>query len=304
MNGPALSQAGKMTAAIVVLYFPQWTVLQKLLDSLSGQLGKIYLISNGMDDQVRVALREFSESCIITELPNNLGLGTALNIGIKQAIEDQYELALLFDQDSSPPINFLDEMIGEVKKIPKSNRTWAAIGPSFYDARSSGEIILNRFKKNTKAETSINQHSSIISTDCLITSGMLLNLKRLRPFPKFDESFFVDQVDSEWCFRLVSLGYLLFGTTNVRLLHRLSDSMPKHFGRLTFLRYSPIRRYWYYKNSIRLIRCSYTPTHWRFRLAGILAISFIPNLLMDKNYWQSFKMMTKGVFDGFWSVDE
>jgi rhamnosyltransferase len=87
----------------------------------------------------------------------------------------------------------------------------------------------------------------------------------------------------------------------VRLAHRVSDAASWHFGPLTFLRYSPIRRYWFYKNNVRLIRCKYVPNQWKIRLISIMAIWFIPNLLIDQSPWMSAKMMIKGFFDG-WRV--
>lgn len=292
-----MTQHPSITGAIIVLYFPEWEVLQELLESLRNQVSKIYLISNGMGDNIRDALKEFECCTIIVELSNNPGLGKALNVGVALAIDDQCEYVLLFDQDSMAPKNYLAVMLHELQNIPQDSKNWAAIGPSFYDVRSTVGRV-NNFKKDGLRVLGTNDQGSIIPCDCLITSGMLLNLKKLQPFPKFDESFFVDQVDSEWCFRLNAKGYGLYGSRKVQLAHRLSDASAWHIGPLTFLRYSPLRRYWYYKNSVRLIRSPYTPTMWKLRLVGILTVSFIPNLFLDENAWLSAKMMLLGLWSG------
>ena len=286
------------TSAIVVLYFPQWDVLQPLLKSLESQVDKTYVISNGMSEQIRANLQEEFAQSILQELPNNPGLGKALNVGLDLAIADQCDYAFLFDQDSMILGGYVVDMLAETKQVNPRAKPWIAIGPSFYDVRSSKKR-LNQFKKNGRNARKINEESNLISCDCLITSGILLNLKEIEPFPKFDESFFVDQVDSEWCFRVSALGYCLFGSTKIQLAHRLSDAKSIHIGPLTFLSYSPIRRYWFYKNSIRLIRAKYTSMFWKFRLAGMLSIGFIPNLFLDQNAWLSFKMMGNGLIDGF-----
>jgi len=292
-----MNQDAPLSGAIIVLYFPQWDILQELLRSLKAQVSNIYLISNGMSDEIRDALKEFSDCSILEELDLNPGLGKALNVGLKLAIEDQCEYVMLFDQDSLAPLKYLKKMIEESKKIPQANKPWAALGPSFYDARSTS-VRVNQFKKNGRDPEVTSKEESVISCDCLITSGMLINLKQLHPFIGFDESFFVDQVDSEWCFRTSAMGYGIYGTRKIRLAHRLSDSVARKLGPLTFLIYSPLRRYWYYKNSVRLIRSAYVPRSWKLRLAGILTLSFIPNLFLDKNAWLSGKMMISGLFDG------
>lgn len=285
------------TSAIVVLYFPQWEVLRPLIKSLESQVDKTYLISNGMDEQIRTKLQEEFSQSSLQELPNNPGLGKALNVGLDLAIADQCDYTFLFDQDSMIPDGYVSDMLAETQKIDLDTRPWIAIGPSFYDARSSKKR-LNEFKKNGFIASKNNKENDLIACDCLITSGMLLNLKRIEPFPKFDESFFVDQVDSEWCFRVSALGYRLFGNKKIQLAHRLSDAKAIHIGPLTFLSYSPIRRYWYYKNSVRLICGDQTPLIWRLRLAGILIISFIPNLFLDQKSWHSLRMMGNGLIDG------
>ena len=292
-----MDQSTPLSGAIIVLYFPQWDILQELLRSLKAQVSKIYLISNGMSDEIRDALKEFNDCSIVKELHHNLGLGKALNVGLNLANEDQCEYALLFDQDSLAPANYLNKMIAVSKKIPQAKKPWAALGPSFYDARSA-TVRVNQFKKNGRAADLTNEEESVISCDCLITSGMLINLEQLHPFPSFAESFFVDQVDSEWCFRMSAMGYGIYGTRKVRLAHRLSDSVARQLGPLTFLIYSPIRRYWYYKNSVILIRSSYVPLVWKLRLLGILILSFIPNLFLDKHAWSSGKMMISGLWEG------
>ena len=128
-----------------------------------------------------------------------------------------------------------------------------------------------------------------------------MNIKAINPVQYFDESYFVDQVDSEWCFRLRSLGYRIYGTTKVLLGHRLSDSVGLRFGSITFLRYNPIRRYWFYKNSIRLVRSPITALVWKFRLCMNLFLSFVPNIFLDQNAILSCKMMLKGLRDGIFA---
>jgi rhamnosyltransferase len=285
------------TSAIVVLYFPQWDVLQPLLKSLESQVDQTYVISNGMSEQIRVNLQEEFAQSILQELPNNPGLGKALNVGLDLAIVDQCDYAFLFDQDSMIPDGYVINMLVETQKIDSGTKPWIAMGPSFYDVRSSKKR-LNQFKKDGRNARKINKENDLISCDCLITSGMLLNLKEIEPFPKFDESFFVDQVDSEWCFRVSALGYRLFGSIKIQLAHRLSDAKSIHIGPLTFLSYSPIRRYGYYKNSTRLIFGAHTPFIWRLRFVVILIVSFIPNLLLDQSVWGSAKAMIKGFSNG------
>lgn len=290
-------------AAVVVLHFPDLIILQALLKSLKSRVGKLYLISNGIDEESKANLDQDNQCIQLVELENNPGLGKALNVGMQKALEDRIEYLFLFDQDSSPSEVFMQQMIGQLMQAQKIEdpKKVVCIGPSFYDARSVNpmEARRNQFKRDGRAANEgSDADDSPIACDCLITSGMLIHLGQIRPIIFFDESYFVDQVDSEWCFRVRAYGYEIYGSRVVSMGHQISDKKALHIGPLTFLRYSPIRRYWYYKNSIRLIKSPNTSLNWKLRLGGVMLISFIPNLFLDECSWSSAKAMLKGVFAG------
>lgn len=299
-------------AAVVVLYFPDLIILNNLLESLQSQVSKLYLICNGIDEQSKASLDQHHQYTQFIELENNPGLGKALNVGMEMALEDQIEYLFLFDQDSAPNEVFVQQMIGQLNQAKTIENTKfltkadpkkvAAIGPSFYDARSVNpkEATRNQFKRDGRAgHGSSDADDSPIACDCLITSGMLIHLSQIRPGIFFDESYFVDHVDSEWCFRARAHGYAIYGSRAVSMAHRISDGKALHIGPLTFLSYSPIRRYWHYKNSVRLMKSPNTSLRWKLRLGGIMLISFLPNLFLDKSSWSSVKAMLLGAAAGF-----
>ena len=288
------------TAAVIVLYFPEWDVLSALIKSLTSQVSKIYLISNGLQIEIHALLKLQGGFDRLSIHEENLGLGAALNEGLRLAIQDECDYLFLFDQDSLTPPNYVNSMLREFNKLGDESQKIAALGPSFFDLRSS-ELELNQFKRNGFAVWPKTGEILPIECDCIITSGMLVNIKAINPVQYFDESYFVDQVDSEWCFRLRSLGYRIYGTTKVLLGHRLSDSVGLRFGSITFLRYNPIRRYWFYKNSIRLVRSPITTLVWKFRLCMNLFLSFVPSIFLDQNAILSCKMMLKGLRDGIFA---
>lgn len=291
-------------AAVVVLYFPDYQILKTLLDSLRPQVGRLYLICNGVDEQTKFSLGQDHQYAQLIELENNPGLGKALNVGMQKALDDQIEYLFLFDQDSEPGKDFIRSMIGQLNLVKAiGNQKVAAIGPSFYDARSARQkdARRNQFKRDGRAQSVGEKNggdSPPVQCDCLITSGMLVNLNQIKPAIFFDESYFVDHVDSEWCFRARADGYAIYGSRAVSMGHRISDGNALHIGPLTFLSYSPIRRYWHYKNSVRLIKSPNTSLNWKLRLGGIMLISFIPNLFLDKKATSSFVAMFSGIRDG------
>lgn len=298
----------EIIAAVVVLYFPDLKILNNLLESLKPQVGKLYLICNGIDEQCKAALIQEHQYTQLIELENNPGLGRALNVGMQKALDDHIEYLFLFDQDSDPGKEFIQDMIEQLNEAQAienqkgaSSQKVAAIGPSFYDARSTNlsEGARNKFKKDGKAQKGSGEANSPIECDCLITSGMLIHLSKIEPAIFFDESYFVDHVDSEWCFRTRFKSYAIYGSKAVAMGHRISDARVLHLGSMIFLSYSPFRRYLFYRNSVRLIKSGSTSLRWKFRLSVIMAIWFLPNLFLDRHSASSLIAMLSGIRDGF-----
>ena len=305
LEGRAVNHASlpptKVAAAIVV-YFADEVVLEELIAALAKQVGALFVISNGASPALELRLSDDHRITTYHRFDTNPGLGFALNDALQLASDHQCTHLCLFDQDSTVPEFFIEQMLGQLELAKThlasdgSKQKIAAIGPAFFDARQA-KPIANHFRYHAK-RVPITDASNPVPVDCLITSGMLLNLTDLHPPIPFDASYFVDHVDSEWCFRVGAQGHVFFGAPSVRLGHRLSDDEVVQIAGLTFLRYSPIRRYWFYKNSMRLIKSPYPPFAWKLRLAAIMLVWFIPNLVFDSKPWASFQMMVKGIASG------
>lgn len=83
----------------------------------------------------------------------------------------------------------------------------------------------------------------LVKVDVLITSGMFISTHAWIEGSRYNDGLFVDFTDSEWCFRVRDLGYTLYGCLNVEMGHALSDAPPVKILGFSFLRYSPVRRY-------------------------------------------------------------
>lgn len=305
LEGRAMNHASLLptkVAAAIVVYFADEAVLEELIAALAKQVDALFVISNGASPALEMRLSDDHRITTYHRFDTNPGLGFALNDALQLAKDHQCTHLCLFDQDSTVPELFIEKMLGQLELAKThlasdgSKQKIAAIGPAFFDARQA-KPIANHFRCQAK-RVPIVDASNPVPVDCLITSGMLLNLTDLHLLIPFDTSYFVDHVDSEWCFRVGAQGYAFFGAPSVRLGHRLSDDEVVQIAGLTFLRYSPIRRYWFYKNSVRLIKSPYPPFAWKLRLAAIMLAWFIPNVMFDSKPWASFQMMVKGIVSG------
>ncbi len=137
--------------------------------------------------------------------------------------------------------------------------------------------------------------SGLIEVDVLITSGMLIKTTSWQDGIHYNSNLFVDYTDTDWCFRVRAEGLKLFACLDQEMGHALSDAPPVRVLWISLFRYSPLRRYYYFRNTIYILRQPYVSFAWKRRLAFGLAIRFFANLLIDEKKLSSLRMMCLGI---------
>jgi rhamnosyltransferase len=288
--------------ALVVSYFPDDAVILKLMQSLASQVDHLILIDNGGGESAAAAAKSMGIGLEHINLGKNLGLGHALNVGFERAAALGAKYVATFDQDSAPLPDLIDSLKKVHQDLEAKGVNCAAVAPVFFDRRESAKVYFpfyyeeeGRILSATPATSSEN----VVETDVLITSGMLVRTDVWTNGVHYDEGLFVDYTDTEWCFRARSQGYRLFGCLRVEMGHAPSDAPPARVFGFSFFRYSPLRRYYYFRNTVKFCLAPYVSWTWKRRLSMGLALRFGVNLVIDEKKWRSFKMMLLGALDGF-----
>lgn len=287
------------TCAGIVVYNPDAGKLRNLIQQLSTQVDCIFVYDNGGLDQNISTTRENSATSIkVLGAGENVGISEALNDIFNAARSHNYKFIASFDQDSSIANEFIVQLRQNFLQLNRTNKI-AAVAPIFIDARSEGHVFpvfqIQPFwiRKIYPAD----QDTSPILADLLITSGTLTSLDSWQAIGEFLGDMFIDHVDSEWCLRARARGYGLAVCPSIKMDHELSDDAPRRvLGRLVLI-YSPIRRYYAFRNTIRLIGMSHTPRGLKIYLACTLLYRFFINTFVDKSM-KSIRAMLKGVFHG------
>jgi rhamnosyltransferase len=171
------------------------------------------IVDNGSGEAALRMLQGLSaDSRISLELNRkNLGVARALNIGIERARSLGYEWVLLLDQDSVLDAGMVDELIAVHASFPEPARL-AALGAGFRDVH--------------KPETELSDSLETLweEVESVITSGSLLRLATLDRIGPFREEFFIDYVDSEYCFRARAQGYRVVKTRKPLMSHAIGAS--------------------------------------------------------------------------------
>jgi rhamnosyltransferase len=285
----------------IVAYRPDMARLGRLVAALDEQVDKIVIFNNGGCSDHDLFSLFLSAQHAVMGSGENVGIGDAMNELSRAAAKADVQFLLTFDQDSEPPQNFASGLLGCSSSLLEAGEQVAAVGPVLVDGRNNREIFpvfqADRFwvRKLGLADAS---HGAL-DASILITSGMLINIKAWEAVGEFRGDFFIDHVDTEWCLRAIAKGFSLKVCTRTVMRHQLSDASPRRVFGLLVLKYSPLRRYYAFRNSCCLIRMQHVPQGMKNYLVVTLVYRFFLNLFVDDQRLASLKAMLTGIFHGF-----
>jgi rhamnosyltransferase len=232
------------TTVIYVTYYANTELLSKSINSIASQADKVIIVDNtpNKDEKLEIFRNNNVE---IIYLKDNYGIAKAQNIGIKKALDENYDYVMLSDQDTVYPNNYINNMI----KIFDSYDKVGAIAPKFIDSmKKSYDGFISITPIIFKQFFPISGKHEVMQ---VIASGIILNAKYLNNIGLMDEKLFIDWVDLEWCWRARKKGYKIIGNADVIIEHRLGDSSKDLEFREVNLR-SPMRHYYITRNSFHL----------------------------------------------------
>jgi len=243
----------------IVAYRPDVSVLKEVVNAAAAQADGVVIIAN---DGAPWSC-SLPQNVTLSKQDKNLGLGAAYNLAAEWARARHATHLLLLDQDSVP----LHGMVSALLEAFNQPGRVAAAGPLWRDSRSGEDgffVRRERFGTHKYKPAA----GEVVAVDFLISSGSLISLEALAEVGPFDETLFIEHVDTDWTLRARAEGYQLFGVADARLNHAFGEATltapPLGRHRRLFL-YPPERNYYLLRNSIVLWRRPYVPWRWVFR---------------------------------------
>ncbi len=289
------------SCAVVVTYNPDITALLKLLGQLNKETDFIVIDNESKDIAKLTTSIVVYDRCIdLIRLETNEGLARALNRGIASAQSNDYNYVFLFDQDSSLCDLFISRMIEAHKDASRFSRKGiAAVGPRVINPQTMRQTPFKLFSKiiwrSDRAFAGRKQH---FVADFLITSGSLLVLQHLQEIGDMKESYFIDNVDLEWCFRAKSLGFDLVGTNAAILYHAVGERSANPLVKAGVLaQHNPSRTYYSSRNRIHLYGAEYSPLGWKLRDMVRFTLKATWLLISSPERAQYFRNIRSGIRD-------
>jgi rhamnosyltransferase len=229
---------------------------------------------------------------------NRGGIAGAFNKGMDRLIERHCTLLFTFDQDSVVPEDYFAKMI-EASATLDAPRF--LIGPKIFDINVNRYIpllVMNRF--GVVLTRLSDQDQGLLPCSSMISSGCVMSAETYRLVGAFREDYFIDQVDTEYCFRAIAKGIPVYINTAVVMKHEIGKRIDRRIGFFNFIQwnYIPLRQYYSARNCIHVSRL------YGRRLPSALLINlitlgqFISVIVYETNKLRKLGAMAAGVVDG------
>lgn len=196
-------------AAIVIVFNPSEVVVHNILSYVSG-VDKLFIYDNSSYSNEELF------STIITNINVeyffngiNEGIAVPLNIIANKCISEGYSWLLTMDQDSTFGDYFT---LGIPDEINNNLDLVGVISPRHITCSNYGGF---------NSELSIGEGVSYAET--VMTSGNLINLNAFKTVGGFEERFFIDCVDWDFCIKMSLNHFLIVINNSLPLMHELGE---------------------------------------------------------------------------------
>jgi rhamnosyltransferase len=267
-------------AAVTIIYNPSESIIENLL-SYYKDVEVLYIIDNSTSENPFILEKLPFSNIIYYHDGNNGGIAKRLNQAAALALSSGFDWMLTMDQDSYFDQGAVSRFVSYIEGYEHKNST-AIFGVNYAEPAIGNSV----FKE----------------VPLVITSGSIINLPLLQKMGSFDENLFIDEVDSEYCYRARLSGYKILECAAIYLHHLLGEiKMGRSLksGTYTFRRlHAPIRLYYMVRNYFYVLhKLPLISVSEKKEMKRGLLVRIKNNLIYNPQRWQVIKYIAKGYLD-------
>jgi len=245
--------------SVMTLYHPTIETAD-CIDRTLLEVAHLYLVDNtgGLKEEDWLVKRVETERITYIKNNHNVGVAKALNLGLDKAQLKGYNFVLLMDQDTQVFSGAVNELMSIYGSANKSVRIC---------------MVGSAHQEGSKQPSDMGSYKIV---DTVITSGALLSMSAYTKLGGFNEAYFIDQVDHEYCLRAIDNGYRNIISIEKLMEHSIGEPVTfSVFGlHLKTTNHSALRRYYFSRNIIFLIK-GYFFSHPVLTFSGLINLSKI-----------------------------
>lgn len=269
-------------AVIIVVYHPNERQMGRVTQFASIYNGVVYDNTPGC-----VRADEKNGKMVYMSSGENIGIAAAQNRAVARLQGFRYFVFL--DQDTKVDYSYPSEIANEYLRCKYLVPHLAALGPDYTDGKSQ-----NTYKSKIHKDKYLSP--GLIIRKNIISSGSCVESDVFAEIGGYEERLFIDYVDSEWCWRAISKGYICCITERLTMVHQIGNRVIE-IGPIKDILSSPFRYFYQYRNYIWMLGRGYVPMRWKVNVGCkcVLRLFYLPF------YTRSCGMIYINIFKGICS---
>lgn len=283
------------TFCVIVCYLPNIEALSQLCRAITSDGGQVILVDN--TDSPTLNGQNLPTDCTLITLGTNTGIAHAQNVGVNSAMAAGADIVAFFDQDSTIKPGFLSTLVK-----PLSLGKPEIVSPLYVDDTSKNALPSKKVSRHGVTST-VHQNDSLepYLVDVVISSGTAASVRVFEVAGLFDEDFFIDFVDTEWCLRCRSKMIPIRVIPTAVMKNRIGSSSLS-IGFTTVFVHSPVRCYYQIRNCFLLFRKRNVP--FLFAVRELISVCYNRTLLLFivDDVAAYLRAYSCALFDGFKGV--
>ncbi len=239
--------------AVVPSFHPEQAVRTRI-QSLRSQVDHVIVVDDGSGPAADAILSDIAaDGHQVIRLPVNRGIAAALNRGTAAALANGADHVLTLDQDTVLGAGYVDICLDVLARARPGTRLAAVCAD-----RINGAPAIPSYRTP--------EGLGVVRVS--LQSGMVIPRVAIEEIGPFDERLFIDLVDTEFCLRAGSRGWLVVVADGTSIDHQLGERIARASSRgsrdrdrpsSTYEYHSPLRRFYITRNTVDLV------LRWMFR---------------------------------------
>lgn len=279
---------------IIVTYEPELNNLKRLTKCAEDAGFLPILVDNS--EKYPVDKNQFSPQAHVISMNGNVGIAAAQNAGVLYAKKLGAQVVGFFDQDSTADEKLLKKLEKSLLELGK-----CVVSPLALDKDTMEEYpVQNLNQFGYPKDVFVKGKKNPEKVDLVISSGMVTTMEVFEQVGYYDEDFFIDFVDVEWCLRCKKAEIPIFVIPDAVLLHKIGNENVA-VGDKKIVVHSAVRTYYKVRNSFLLL---YKKAGLIFTIRQILP-AVLHNFLLVfsvKNKGMYLKYYFKGILHGICGI--
>lgn len=262
---------------IVILYYPDEQVRGNILSYVTGLDRLIVWENTPLEDRRTIMFDcQSAQKVMYWSKNRNIGLGRPLNEAVRYGLENGYTHLLTMDQDSCFATNMFAAFLQQIETLQEADEV--------------------SFSANTHPYQGEQPEKEKI--DICITSGTIYKLSVFEEAGCFREDFFIDGIDTEFCFRIRAHGRTMVRMNKIYMRHELGKITvtPFLWGKLISPNYSAQRTYYLVRNSLYLRRVYPGESQAPGTFKALLFWRPLAILFVEPDKYRKFKAILVGIW--------